>query len=124
VAQLFSLGGSSERKSMALETYKTNRRLWMWITAALFILFWLVEIAAVALSRDHSGQRLAGFMWYCIVGLFHGRLPFGESVGFALPIILLVSCVNLVAALVFGWLFHSFIVIIQTKHRERMSHAA
>ena len=97
---------------MPLTRFKTNRRLWFWISLVLFIVPWFLPIWGVK-----GSQMMPAAIWYILVA-FPNHLTeslfciCGFTLIFGLP------------AISIGWILHCVAVMIRDTIRRRRGYAA
>jgi|ERR1051325_4696931 hypothetical protein len=103
----------SQYRLMNDRTFKTNRRLWAWLTFLLFVASWFLPLFFI--KRPES---LASLFRGWLIGVSRGDIAFRAAASFA-AVLLGFACLSFVAAAVAGWLFQCFIVIARGSQDKK-----
>lgn len=101
---------------MSKASFKTNRRLWVWLTLVLFCASWWLPLLG------KTGQSWISLFWSWLIGVSRGEIPLRASLG-VIAYLAASACFALVAALVVGWLLQCVVVIVRTKKNEPVDKA-
>ena len=107
---------------MKTTRFQTDRRLWFWITAALFVIIWCIPFLWVkgpTSPFDISRELVAD--------LIHGWLPIDNIVNGFMGLTVLALILG-IPAVILAWVIQCVIVVLRTKLRDknrgRIGHAA
>jgi len=99
--------------------FQTDKRLWIWASLCLFVLFWVVPFPVTENGRESYAEQLWPVLPLCL----HKEVPGfdkGQSPVSTLAVCSIVVCLSAIAALVVGWLLQGLVVILRTaKQGER-----
>src|SRR5882762_9519961 len=115
VAELTLLGGTTRTAEMRTKKFKTDKRLWMWTSLALFTPPWLFWPVVSDYALQHK---------YSPAGLFLLLFTTDTNVADTLYHLVFFTVVIAVPALAFGWLLHTPMVMLREARRQRHDHAA
>ena len=101
---------------MKLTRFKTDWRLWLRLSLALFLVSWFLPIVGIGQSNDPSGPCILVLVWW-VGGLFKPDVS-SEFVLFGACLLGIFSCVSAILSCAAAWFLHCAIVFFRTKRQR------
>jgi hypothetical protein len=114
------------RRLMKTARFQTNKRLWIWFSLILFLLFWFAPCTATGQGLENNAKR----MWSLLRRLAHPDFPrFDEQDNLFGAVLLFIFFMGSTGglALVVGWLLQWVVVMVRTartSRRAKTNHAS
>jgi hypothetical protein len=103
--------------TMKNKRFQTDRRLWLWVALALFLISWCFPLIGV---KGNNSVRPIVWLWGLVASLFQSDFSAREFFGMSVVLIFFV-CFSGVASIVAAWFVQCIVVMVRTKRIDSVA---